>query len=63
MIKDQQIAEKNFGDSKLNREDFFMFKMHQRILKDLPENKDVHLSNLMDIKSEINQGIIGFDGS
>ena len=40
--------------------------MHQGILKELPEDKDVHLSSLVDIKSYnefSNPGIIGFDAS
>ena len=64
--KDFKIDSQNFGASKLNREDFFLFKMHQGILKELPEDKDVHLSSLVDIKSYnefSNPGIIGFDAS
>ena len=52
--KDQENHIKNFSGSKLKREDFLMFKMHQDILKRLPLNKDIHISNLVDVKSENN---------
>ena len=40
--------------------------MHQGILKELPEDRDLQLSSLVDIKSFnefSNPGIIGFDAS
>ena len=42
----------NFTGSKLKREDFLVYKMHQHILERLPQDKDIQIANLVDIRSE-----------
>lgn len=67
--RDQANHDMNFGDSKLKREDFLMYKMHQNVLKKLEKtNKDIYISSLVDIKSNraesyLNPNQIGFDQS